>query len=370
MIADLKDREQNTVTPFVIVNFSHHEHLHLPKDQVVAFAEKDCNDGEIIEICTMEQLERDLPRNWIPERKHQEKKGEFFENPFMKKDDDFLKSPAEAPVHRKVLLEDKNTSPKTRQASDELCQKFEDIISKNSGDIGKTMVVEWRRRMCIDYRRINKLKPEVTKADGGKGCISLIPLPKIDVLYAKLKGYKVFSSLDLRSGYYHIGLSDSAKPKSAFVLSSLGKYQFNRVPFGLAQAPAYFQKLINDILKGCNFAMGYLDNIIIYSRTEKEHLEHLEEIFDRLRAAGLKLKLEKCSFFKRHIQYLGHLISADGIQPLPEKLESIAKMPAPRNPKEVKQFLGLVGYYRKFVPSFVDISRVLTHLTKKDVEFK
>ena len=227
-----------------------------------------------------------------------------------------------------------------------------------------------RRRMCVDYRRINKLQPEVTKADGGKGCISLIPLPKIDELYAKLKGYKVFSSLDLRSGYYHIGLTDSAKPKSAFVLSSLGKYQFNRVPFGLTQAPAYFQKLINDILKGCNFAMGYLDDIIIYSRSEKEHLELLEEIFTRLKAAGLKLKLEKCCFFKKHIQYLGHLISEEGIQPLLEKLESIAKMPAPKNPKEVKQFLGLVGYYRKFVPRFADISRVLTHLMKKDVEFK
>ena len=227
-----------------------------------------------------------------------------------------------------------------------------------------------RRRMCVDYRRINKLQPEVTNADGRKGCISLIPLPKIDELYAKLKGYKVFSSLDLRSGYYHIGLTDSAKPKSAFILSSLGKYQFNRVPFRLMQAPAYFQKLINDVLKGCNFAMGYLDDIIIYSRSEKEHLEHLEEIFIRLKAAGLKLKLEKCCFFKRHIQYLGHLISADSIQPLPEKLESIAKMPAPKNPKEVKQFLGLVGYYRKFIPRFADISQVLTHLTKKDVEFK
>ena len=91
-----------------------------------------------------------------------------------------------------------------------------------------------RRRMCMDYQRINKLQPEVTKADGGKGCILLIPLPKIDELYAKLKGYKVFSSLDLRSGYYYIGLTDSAKPKLAFILSSLGKDQFNRVPFGLA----------------------------------------------------------------------------------------------------------------------------------------
>ena len=144
----------------------------------------------------------------------------------------------------------------------------------------------------------------------------LTPLPKIDELYAKLKGYKVFSSLDLRSGYYHIGLKESAKPKSAFVLSSLGKYQFNRVPFGLVQAPGYFQKLINDILKGSNFAMGYLDDIIIHSRSKKEHLEHLEEIFTRLKAAGLKLKLEKCCFFKKHIEYLGHLILADRIQPL------------------------------------------------------
>ena len=308
-------------------------------------------------------MERDLPRNWIPERQCQEKMTELFKNPFMQKKDDFLKSPAKAPSHRKVLLEGTDISPKTQKAFEKLCERYDEIISKNSGDIGKTMLVEmeidtgnhphiasksytlplkhykwvqreietlecagiiersispWtspvlivpkksapceppRRRMCIDYRRINKLQPKVTKADGGKGCISLIPLPKIDKLYAKLKGYKVFSSLDLRSGYYHNGLSDSAKPKSAFMLSSLGKYQFNRVPFGLAQAPAYFQKLINDILKGCNFAMGYLDDIIIYSRSEKEHLEHLEEIFSRLKAAGLKLKLKKTLLLQNNI---------------------------------------------------------------------
>ena len=130
------------------------------------------------------------------------------------------------------------------------------------------------------------------------------------------------------------------------MLSSLGKYQFNRVLFRLAQAPAYFQKLINDVLQGCNFAtLGYLDDIIIYSRSEEEHLQHPEEIFSRL-----KLKLEKCCFFKIDIEYLGHLISEQSIQPLPEKLQSIAKMPAPKTPKEVKQFFGLVGYYCKFVP--------------------
>ena len=179
----------------------------------------------------------------------------------MQKEDDFLKSPAEAPVHRKDLLQDKIISPETQQAFDKLYKKYDDIISKNSGHIGKTMLFEmeidtgnhpppitskpytlplkhyewfqreietlervgiiegsilpWaspvvivpkkstpgeppRRRMCVDYRRINKLQPEVTKADGGKGCISLIPLPKIDELCPKLKGYKVFSSLDLR----------------------------------------------------------------------------------------------------------------------------------------------------------------------------
>ena len=127
MIANLKDKTSNTVTPFIIVNSSHHEHLHLLKDHVVAFIEKDCNEGEVLEICTMEQLEKDLPRNWKPERKRQEKLSEFFENPFMQKEDDFLKSPAEAPVHRKVLLEDKNISPKTQQAFDKLCEKRHNI---------------------------------------------------------------------------------------------------------------------------------------------------------------------------------------------------------------------------------------------------
>ena len=138
----------------------------------------------------------------------------------------------------------------------------------------------------------------------------------------------------------------------------------------MAQAPAHFQKLINKVLTDCNFAMGYLDDIIIFSKTEEEHLEHLETIFNQLRESGLKLKLQKCSFFKKHIQYLGHLISDEGIQPLLEKLESIAKMPTPKNAKQVKQFLGLIGYYRKFVPRFADISRILTKLTRKDQEFK
>ena len=170
-----------------------------------------------------------------------------------------------------------------------------------------------QRRMCVDFRRLNKQLLEVKNMSGGKGCILLIPLPKINKLYAKLQGYKVFSTLDLCSGYYHIGLSDSAKPKTAFVVSGIGKYKFNRVPFGSAQAPAYFQRLINKVLTNCNFTMGYLDDIIIFSKTVEEHLQHLEEIFNCLRRGGHKLKLQKCSFFKKHIQYLGHIISDEGI---------------------------------------------------------
>ena len=228
-----------------------------------------------------------------------------------------------------------------------------------------------RRRMCIDFHAINALQPTVIKADSkAKGNFTLHLLPNIDHLYAQLKGVKIFTTLDLRSGYYHIELGQSSHAKTAFV-TPFGKYEFNMVPFGLAQAPAYFQALINKVLKGLHkFAMAYLDDIIIFSKSKEEHLEHLRIIFQRLKAAGLKLKRSKCDFMKKHIQYLGHLISEEGIQPLPEKLESIKTMPAPRNAKEIKQFLGLTGYYRKFVPRFSDLSRPLTRLTHKDALFK
>ena len=110
--------------------------------------------------------------------------------------------------------------------------------------------------------------------------------------------------------------------------------------------------------------LEYLDDILIFSPDNKTHLEHLELVFQRLREADLKVKASKCNFFKKHIQYLGHLISGEGIEPLPEKLEAVRKMPPPTTPKEVRQFLGLVGYYRKFVPKFADIARPLTNLTK------
>ena len=148
------------------------------------------------------------------------------------------------------------------------------------------------------------------------------------------------------------------------------KYNFLQVPFGLAQAPAFFQHLMNKVLDNCPFAMTYLDDIIIFSDTEEEHLAHIEEIFKRLEAADLKMKRSKCDFFKKHIHYLGHLILTDGIRPLKDKLDTIHDMPAPHNSKEVKQFLGLAGYYRKVVPQFADLSRPLAQLTCKDRVFE
>ena len=128
------------------------------------------------------------------------------------------------------------------------------------------------------------------------------------------------------------------------------KYEFLQVPFGLVLAPAFFQHLMNKVLDNCPFNVTYLDDIIIFSDTEEEHLVHIKEIFKRLEAADLKMKRSKCDFFKKHIHYLGHLISADGIRPLKDKLDTIWDMPAPCNSMEVKQFLSLVGYYRKSVP--------------------
>ena len=165
-----------------------------------------------------------------------------------------------------------------------------------------------------------------------------------------------------------MALSAKAKPKSAFITPT-GKYEFTRCPFGLAQAPAYFQQLVNQVLAGLPFAFGYLDDILIYSPDPQTHLDHLRQVFQRFREADLKLKASKCNFLKAHVHYLGHFILGQGIETVPEKLESIKNVPPPRTPKEIKQFLGLIGYYRKLVPRFADNARPLSALTRKDVLF-
>ena len=344
----------------------------------------------------------------------------------------FITSPADVDTHRKVKLQDAEVLNKYKIDFKKLCEEYSDIFSKDSSDIGKTPLItmeietgdsppvcqrpynlplkhiDWvqkelntlekagvitrsvspwaspivivpkrtalgdppKKRLCVDYRVINNLLPKVNKAHlKAKGVLTLVPLLKIDEIYARLKGSKVYSGFDARSGYHHMELSTKARPKSAFVTPT-DKYEFTRCPFGLTQAPAYFQRLINKVLADLDFAFGYLDDILIYSPDVPTHLVHMRQLFQRLREADLKLNREKCNFFKSHIQYLGHLILGEGIKPLPEKLESIKEMPPPTTPKEVKQFLGLIGYYRKFVPRFTDVARPLTNLTRLDQPFE
>ena len=344
----------------------------------------------------------------------------------------FITSPAEINTHRKVHLQDALVSAKYKRQFRLLCKEFEDIFSKDSTDIGKTPLItmdidtgdsppvcqkpynlplkhrEWvqkeletleragvivrsispsaspivivpkktepgeppRRRLCVDYRVINSLLPEVQKAHSkAKSVLALVPLPQIDHICARLRGSKIFSTFDVRSGYHHMELSLEARAKSAFV-TPMDKFEFTRCLFGLSQAPAYFQRLINKVIKGLHFAFGYLDDVLIHSPDIETHLQHMKIFFQRLREADLKLKDSKCNYFKTHVQYLGHLVSGKRIRPLPEKLDSFKKMPAPTTPKEIKQFLGLVGYYRKFIPRFADIARPMTNLTKQDIPFE
>ena len=408
--------------PLTIFNLSKVDHLYIGRDTVVAFADKPAVDVYHVEIASDEKIKEHLvkPRNWVPQ--HHETLPETPSNTA------FICSPADVPGHHKVHLQDKEISADVCQRFEELCEEYGEAFSKHNEDISRTKLVkmdidtgdsppissrpytlllkhyewvqremeslEWagvikksmsnwaspivivpkksapreppKRRLCIDFRKVNELQQEVLGKKRGQ--ISLHPLPKIDEMYAKLKGVKVFSTIDLRSGYYHIALGKDSRAKTAFSCH-LGKYKFLMVPFGLAQAPAYFQLLMNQVLEGLPFAMTYLDDIIIFSNSEEEHLLHLEEVFHWLRKAGLKMKQSKCDFFKSQIHCLGHLISVDSISPLLDKLDSIKNMPVPKCAKEIKQFLGLTGYYRKFVPRFADISRPLTRLTRKETTF-
>ena len=174
--------------------------------------------------------------------------------------------------------------------------------------------------MCVDYRMLNSLLPKVEKAHTkAKGVLTLVPIPKIDEIYAKLEGFTVYSTFDMRSGYYHLELTTESQPKSAFVVGGPkgGKWEFKRCPFGLTQVPAYFQALVNQVLEGLNFAFGYLDDILIFSPDMEQHLEHVRALFECLRVADLKLTKRKCSFLKAHVQYLGIMYQVKAWNPCP-----------------------------------------------------
>ena len=224
------------------------------------------------------------------------------------------------------------------------------IIVVPKGDGGKHLVIE--------YRVLNKVTRKF-----------VWPMPKVEDIFSQLNGAKYFSTLDLRAGYHHIKLTTDLIPKTAFT-SPFGKYEYVKVPFGLAQALAYFQELMTGVLKDLAFAMAYLDDIIIYSFTPEEHLQHIRTVFEKLHHAKLSMKLSKCHFFTKKIQYLEHILGVEGIKPVPAKTEAIKAIHPPVNPKQVHAFLGLVGYYRKFIKNFAKIAKPLTMLTRMDVKFE
>ena len=217
------------------------------------------------------------------------------------------------------------------------------IIVVSKGDGGKHLV--------IDYKALNKVTRKF-----------VWPMPKVEDIFSQLNGAKYFSTLELGAGYHHIGLTTDSIPKTAFT-SPFGKYEYVTVPFGLAQVLAYFQELMTGVLKDLPFAMAYLDDIIIYSSTPEEHLEHIRTVFEKLQDAKLSMKLSKCHFFAKEIQYLGYILGMERIKSVPAKTEAIRAMHPPVNPKQVCAFLGLVGYYRKFIKNFAKIAKPLTMLT-------
>ena len=232
--------------------------------------------------------------------------------------------------------------------------------SRSSWSVPKIVVPKGDGGKClvIDYRALNKVTRKFTWL-----------MPKLKDIFSKLNGAKYFSTLDFRAGYHHIPLDKSLILKMAFNLP-FGKYEYIKVSFGLVQAPAYFQELITRILKDFDFAIAYLDDIIIFSKTAEEDLSHIKKVFEKLRSAKLSMKLSKCHFFSKEIQHLGHILSTKDIHLLPSRTQVIQKMHPPTTPKQVCAFLGLVGYYRKFIKKFAKIAKPLNLPTWQQIKFE
>lgn len=228
------------------------------------------------------------------------------------------------------------------------------IVPKKTDASGKK---KWR--MVIDFRKLNDL----TVADN-------YPLPNITEILDQLGKAKYFSTLDLTSGFHQIPMEEVDTEKTAFS-TPYGHFEYTRMPFGLKNAPACFQRLMNTVLAGLQGikCFVYLDDIVVYGQNLEEHNNKLIEVLEQLRKANLKLQPDKCEFLRKEVNYLGHVITDKGVKPDPKKIQSIVEMQAPVNTKGIKSFLGMIGYYRKFIRDFSRFAEPMTRLLKKDVEF-
>ncbi|GJW18691.1 putative reverse transcriptase domain-containing protein [Tanacetum coccineum] len=215
-------------------------------------------------------------------------------------------------------------------------------------------------RMCIDYRELNKLTVK-----------NRYPLPRIDDLFDQLQGSSVYSKIDLRSGYHQLRVREEDISKTAF-RTRYGHYEFQVMPFGLTNAPAVFMDLMNRVCKPYldKFVIVFIDDILIYSKSKQEHEEHLKIILELLKKEELYAKFSKCEFWIPKVQFLGHVIDNKGIHVDPAKIESVKDWASPKTPTEIRQFLGLAGYYRRFIEGFSKIAKPMTKLTQKKVKFE
>ena len=267
-----------------------------------------------------------------------------------------------APIRQHVRRVPPTRRDEVQTLLDEMLQKK--VVQPSTSPWASPVVLIRKKdgstRFCVDYRKVNN----VTRKDA-------YLLPRIDDTLDTLAGSQWFTTLDLISGYWQVEMNEKDKEKTAFC-TPCGLYEFNVMPFGLCNAPATFQRLMELVLAGLQWksCLVYLDDVIIVGRTFSEHLCNLTEVLSRIREAGLKLKPAKCTFCSLQVDFLGHIVSRDGVHPDPGKVEKVANWPRPQTRKEVQQFLGLANYYRRFVQDFATIAKPLHRLTEKTARFE
>ena len=266
------------------------------------------------------------------------------------------------PIRQQTRRMSPDKKAETRKLLEEMLDKK--VIQPSNSPWASPVVLVQKRdgstRFCVDYRKVNA----VTRKDA-------YPLPRVDDTLDTLSGAKWFSTLDLISGYWQVEMSPQDREKTAFCTHE-GLFEFQTMPFGLCNGPATFQRLMDMVLAGMQWknCLVYLDDVIVLGRTFEEHLANLREVFQRFREAGLKLKMAKCRFCAPEVEFLGHIVSKDGVRTDPRKTAKVAEWPPPTSRKEVQQFLGLASYYRRFIQNFSTVAKPLHRLTEKTAKFE